>query len=188
MTKNIFQAVGILFLSAAAVMAAPPGRWIHVRVESARGVSGNVTINVPIEMASAFLPSIPADQHHHGKFNLQASVNGMDLRAVLNSVRNSPDNVFVTLERHDKEVSVAKSGQNLLIKVAKKPSAEHHVGETVAIKIPIPVVRAMLADNSDEVDIGAGIRALTRQGDVDVTLNNEKETVRVWTDTRTTSD
>ncbi len=188
MRENIFQTVGILFLSAAAVMAAPAGRWIHVRVESARGVSGNVTINVPIEMAAAVLPSIPADRNHHGKVSLQASVNGMDLRAVLDAVRNSPDNVFVTLERHDKEVSVARSGADLLIKVAQKPNAEHHIGKTVAIKIPIPVVRAMLADNSDEVDIGAGIRALTRQGDVDVTLNSEKETVRVWTDTRTTSD
>jgi hypothetical protein len=188
-TKNIFQAVAILFLSAAAVMAAPAARWIHVRVESARGVSGNLSINVPIEMASAVLPSIPAaDQNHRGRVNLQASVNGTDLRAVLDAVRNSPENVFVTLERHGKEVSVAKSGGNLLIKVAEKPSAEHHVGETVAIKVPIPVVRAMLADNSDEVDIGAGIRALTREGDVDVTLNNEKETVRVWTDTRTASD
>jgi hypothetical protein len=187
-TRNIFQAIAILFLSAAALMAAPAERWIHVRVESARGVSGNVSINVPIEMASAALPLIPADHQHHGKFGLQASVNGMDLRAMLDAVRNSPDNVFVTLERHDKEVSVAKSGRNLLIKIVEKPSAEHHLGKTIAIKVPIPVVRAMLANNSDEVDIGAGIRALTREGDVDVTVNSEKETVRVWTDTRTTSD
>jgi hypothetical protein len=180
--------VGILFLSAAALMAGPPERWIHVRVENARGVSGNVNINVPIEMASAVLPLIPADHQHHGKFSLQASVNGMDLRAMLDAVRKSPDNVFVTLEQHDKEVSVAKSGRNLLIKVAEKSSAGGHLGKTIAIKVPIPVVQALLANNSDEVDIGAGIRALAREGDVDVTVNSEKETVRVWTDTLTTSD
>ena len=188
MTKNIFQAVTILFLSAAALMAASVQRWIHVRVESARGVSGNVSINVPIEMASAVLPSIPADHEHQNKFSLQASVNGTDLRAMLDAVRNSPDNVFVTLEQHDKEVSVAKAGRNLLIKVVEKASAEHHLGKTIAIKVPISVVRAMLANNSDEVDIDAGIRALAREGDVDVTVNGEKETVRVWTDTRTASD
>jgi hypothetical protein len=187
-TKNIFQAVTILFLSTAALMAAPVERWIHVRVENAKGVSGNVSFNLPIAMASAVLPAIPSDREHHGKFSLQASVNGADLRALLDSVRNSPDNVFVTLERHDKEVSVAKAGRDLLIKVVEKPSAEHHLGKTIAIKVPIPVVRAMLADNSDEVDIGAGIRALAREGEVDVTINSEKETVRVWTDTRTTSD
>ena len=188
MTKNVFQTLGILLLSAAVVMAAPPERWIHVRVASTTGVSGNVGINLPIEMASAALPLIPADHQHHGKFSLQASVNGVDLRAMLDAVRKSPDNVFVTLERHDKEVSVAKSGRNLLIKVVEQPSAEDHLGKTIAIKVPIPVIQAMLANNSDEVDIGAGIRALTREGDVDVTVKSEKQTVRVWTDTRTTSD
>ena len=188
MTKNISQVLAILFLSAAALMAASAQRWIHVRVESARGVSGNVSINVPIEMASAVLPSIPADHQHQGKFSLQASVNGVDLRAMLDAVRNSPDNVFVTLEQHDKEVSVAKAGRSLLIKVVEKPGAEHHFGKTIAIKVPISVVRAMLANNSDDVDIDAGIHALAREGEVDVTVNSEKETVRVWTDTRTTSD
>jgi hypothetical protein len=180
--------VAILLLSVAALAAASPERWIHVRVESAKGVSGNVSINLPIEMASAVLPSIQADHPHHARFSLEASVNGVDLRAMLDAVRNSPDNVFVTLERHDKEVSVAKSGRNLLIKVVEKPSAENHLGKTISIKVPIAVVRAMLANNPDEVDIGAGIRTLAREGDVDVTVNSEKETVRVWTDTSTTSD
>jgi hypothetical protein len=187
-TKSVFQALAVLFLSAAGLMAASAQRWIHVRVESARGVSGNVSINVPIEMASAVLPSLPADHQHQGKFSLQASVNGVDLRAMLDAIRNSPDNVFVTLEQHDREVSVAKSGRNLLIKVAEKPSAEHHLGKTIAVKVPISVVRAMLSNNSDDVDLDAGIRALAREGDVDVTVNSEKETVRVWTDTRTASD
>jgi hypothetical protein len=71
---------------------------------------------------------------------------------------------------------------------AREASAAHHLDKTIAIKVPIRVVRAMLANNSDEVDIGAGIRALAREGDVDVTVNSEKETVRVWTDTRTTSE
>ena len=54
--------------------------------------------------------------------------------------------------------------------------------------MPIPVVRALLTDNSDQLDVAAGIRTLASQGDVDVTVNKQKETVRVWTDTRTTSD
>ena len=186
-TKNFFQAMAILFLGAAATMAATSERWIHVRVENVKGVSGNMSINLPIEMASAALSSIPADRHN-GKFHLQASVNGTDLRAVLDAVRKSPDNVFVTLERRDKEVSVAKSGRSLLIKIAEKPGAPNHLDKTVAIKVPVSVVRAMLGENSDELDLGAGIRALTREGEVDVTMNNEKQTVRVWTDTRTPSD
>lgn len=188
MKKIFIQSMALLIFSAAALMGASAERWIHVRVESARGVNSNVSFNVPIEMAEAVLPSIPAGEHHQGKFNLQASVNGMDLRAMLEAVRNSPDNVFATVERHDTVISVAKSGRNMLIRFAEKPNPEHHVVKTVAIKVPIPVVRAMLTANSDEVDVGAGIRALAREGDVDVTVNDEKETVRVWTDTRNSSD
>jgi hypothetical protein len=76
----------------------------------------------------------------------------------------------------------------LLIKIVANPSAEHHVGKTIAIKVPIAVVRAMLTPNSDQLNVDAGLRAIAREGDVDVTVNGEKQTVRVWTDTRTQSD
>jgi hypothetical protein len=151
-------------------------------------VNSGVTLNFPIEMASAVLPSIPAGEERHGKFNLQASVNGTDLRAILDAIHDSADHSSVSFERRDKQVSVTKLGDDLLIKIADKPSPERHTTETVAIKIPIPVVKAMVDGGSEQLDIGAGIRALARQGEVDVTVNKEKETVRVWTDTTTGSD
>lgn len=187
-TKSCFQTLAILIFSAAALTAATAERWIHVRVENVKGVSGDVSINLPIEMASAALSSIPSPEHHEGKFHFQASVNGTDLRALLDAVRKSPDNVFVTVERRDKEVSVAKSGRSLLIKIADRPGAPNHLDKTIAIKVPVSVVRAMLTGDSDELDVGAGIRALAREGEMDVTMNNQKQTVRVWTDTRTASD
>jgi hypothetical protein len=187
-TRKIFQAVAILFLSAAALMAASAQRWIHVRVETPKGMSGNVSFNVPIEMAAAVVPMIPSDQPHHGKFSLQASVNGMDLRAMLDAIGKAPDNVFVTYERDGKQVSVAKSRGDLLVKIVEKPGPESDMGKTIAVRVPIPVVRAMLVKNSDQVDIGSGIRALVREGDVDVTVDSPKEKVRVWTDTTTTPE
>jgi hypothetical protein len=187
-TRIAFQVPAVLFLSAAALVAASTERWIHVRVESASGTNANVSINVPIEMAAAVLPSITTDNQHHGKISLQASVNGADLRALLDATRNSPDNVFVTLERRDNEVSVAKSGRALLIRIVEMPGPEHHLGKTIAIKVPISVVRALLVTNSDELDIDSGIHALAREGEVDVTVNGEKETLRVWTDTHTTTE
>jgi hypothetical protein len=186
--KTFFQVSALLFLSAVTLWSASTQRWIHVRVQNVKGVSGNVSINLPIELASAALNSIPGGQENQGDLHLQASVNGTDVRAMLDAVSRSSDGVFVTLERRDKEISVAKSGPNLLIKIADQPGAPRHLDKTVMIKIPVAVVRAMLAKNSDKLDLAAGIRALASQGDLDVTLNNEKETVRIWTDTRTTSD
>jgi hypothetical protein len=186
--NTLLLGVTIYFLSAAALSAAAGERWIHVRVASATGVSGTVNVNLPISMASAALPLLPAGQGHQGKFSLQVAVHGADLRALLDATRNSPDNVFITLERHGQEWSVAKSGRNLLIKIEEKPSVEHHLGKTIAIRVPISVVRAMLVNNSDEVDVDAGMKALAREGEVDVTVNGEKENVRVWTDTSATTD
>ena len=187
MTRKFIQAAFIMVLSATVLMGAQAQRWIHGQVENVKGVSGNVSGNLPIEMASAALSSIPTE-HHQGRFHIEGSVNGTDLRAALNAVRNSPDNVFVTMDRRDKVVSVAKSGRSLLIKIDDKPDFTRHFDKTVSIKIPVSVVRAMLSNNSDELDVGSGIRALTREGEVDVTMNNEQQTVRIWTDTRTASD
>lgn len=187
MSKKILACVGILFLSAAALRAAPPERWVHVRVETANG-AGGLTFNVPIAMASAVLPALTAEQQRRGKFNIQASLNGVDLRPVLEGIRNSADGASMTFERHDKEIHVTKAGENLLVKITGRPGAQPPFNETVVMKVPIPVLQAMLSGNSGELDVGAGIRALVRQGDVDVTVNQPKETVRVWTDTRTESE
>ena len=188
MRRTIIPTAAAIFLSAVIMTGANVQRWIHIRVESAKGTSGDVSFNVPIEMASAVLPAIPSDHEHHGKFNIQASINGTDVRALLDSVRNSPDNVFITMERHDAEISVAKSGRFLLIKIVEKPSAEHKSGKTINIKVPTSVARAMVSGDSDEIDVNAAIHALAREGEVDVTVNSEKETVRVWTDTRTVTE
>lgn len=185
MKKSLFRATAILFLSAATLASASTERWIHVRVQNVKGVSGNMSINLPIELASAALSAIPSDQEHHGKFHLQASVNGADVRAMLDAIGRSPDNVFVNMERGDKDVSVEKQGRRLVIKIADKPAVPSHLAKTVDIKVPVSVVRALVAKNSDDLDVGAGIRALASEGELDVTMNNEKETVRIWTDART---
>jgi len=183
--KVSLRTAAILFLSCATLASASTERWIHVRVQNVKGVSGNVSINLPIELASVALASLPTDQEHGGRFHLQASVNGADVRAMLDAVSHSPDNAFVTIERRDKDVSVAKAGRSLVIKIADKPGIPNHLSKTVDIKVPMSVVRALVAKNSDDLDVGAGIRALASEGELDVTMSNEKETVRIWTDTRT---
>ncbi len=185
MKRGFFLAAAILLFSGATLTSASTERWIHVRVENVKGASGDVSLNLPIELASAALASLPADEEHHGKFHLQASVNGADVRAMLDAIGGSPDNVFITMERHNKEVSVAKQGRDLLIKIADKPAVPPHFAETVVIKVPVSVVRALVANNASQLDVGAGIRALASEGDLDVTMNKEKQTVRIWTDTRT---
>jgi hypothetical protein len=180
--KNILQAMGIVVLSAAAVMAATTERWLHVRVETDQGVNSGVTINVPVAMAAAVLPAVTSGERHHPKFSLQASVNGTDLRTILDAIHSSSDGSSIHIDRPDKRITVTKLGDDLKIDIAQKPSPEHHTTETIAVKVPIPVLKAMLGGDSDDLDIGAGLHALAQHGEVDVTIHKEKETVRIWTD------
>jgi hypothetical protein len=180
--KNILRAAGMVVVSAAAVMAASTERWLHVRVESAQGANAGVTINVPVAMASAVLPAITPGEPRHRKFSLQASVNGTDLRSILDAIQNSSDQSSIKIDRPTKQITVMKSGDNLQINVAQKPGPERHTTETIAVKVPIPVLKAMLGGNSDDLDVGAGLHALAQHGEVDVTIHKEKETVRIWTD------
>ncbi len=180
--KNILQTAVLVVVSAAAVMAASTERWLHVRVESAQSVNAGVTINVPVAMASAVLPAIQSGDPHHRKFSLQASVNGTDLRAILDAIQSSSDHSSIKIDRPDKLITVTKLGDDLQINIAQKPSPQRHVTETIAVKVPIPVLKAMLGGDSEDLDIGAGLHALAQHGEVDVTIHKEKETVRIWTD------
>jgi hypothetical protein len=181
--KNTLLAVGIAVVSAAAVIAASTERWLHVRVETDRGVNSGVTINVPIAMASAMLPATTSGEPHHRKLSLQASVNGTDLRAILDAIHSSSDGSSIHIDRANKKITVTKLGDDVKIDIAQQPSPDHPTTETIAVKVPIPVLKAMLGGGgSEDLDIGAGLRVLAQHGEVDLTIHKEKETVRIWTD------
>jgi hypothetical protein len=51
------------------------------------------------------------------------------------------------------------------------------------------VVEALLSGGKDELDILAAIRALARHGDTElVSVQDRKTTVRVWVDSKNTSE
>lgn len=185
--------VGVLIAATITVMAAPPDRWIHVSVLSADSKGETVRINMPMSLAEKVLPTICVDKLNRGKVKVDDKFDEVDLRALFDAVRTTPDSEFVTVENRDESVRVAKSGGNLLIKVREKHgdrhrdnfSDKHHDNQTVDIKVPLTVVQALLSGKSDELDVLAGIRALSAQGDVElVTVNDHSETVRIWTDSR----
>jgi len=45
------------------------------------------------------------------------------------------------------------------------------------------VIEALLSRNDDQLDVGAAIQALVRQGEGElVTVNDDHDTVRIWVD------
>ena len=195
--KKIIASSALILALVAAALAAPPDRWIHVSVVRADGKGETFRINVPMSLAETILPTMCAEKLRGGRVKFDDRIDDVDLRALLDAVRTTPDSEFVTVENRDESVRVAKSGGNLLIKVREKHgdrhgenfSDKHHDHQTVDIKVPLTVVQALLSGKKDEFDVLAGIRALSAQGDVElVTVNDQSETVRIWTDTRNSSD
>ena len=129
-----------------------------------------------------------------GVQNLVLMVDGrdlsvQDLRRIWREVQRQPDAAYVTIDEPHGKVRVARSGGYLLIRAADedrpdgsgRPHAEP--GRHVEVRIPVPVVDALLQGGGDRFDLAAAIAALARTGEGElVTVNGGHETVRMWVD------
>lgn len=168
-------------------------KWLHVRVIE-EGESGEtVRVNLPLALAEAILPSIKVKHFDKGKVKIEdhmrAHIEEVDLRAILDAVKNAQDGEFVTVESRQKDnVRVAKRGGYLLVEVREKDK-DGKDREKVDVKVPMTVVEALLSGGKDELDILAAVRALARHGDTElVSVQDSKTTVRVWVDSKNTSE
>jgi hypothetical protein len=181
-------------------------QWIHVRVESKDDGGETVRVNVPVDMAVKVLPAIKHQPLQDGKVRIEnGHMNDVDLRTILEAVRSAKDGEFVTVQSHENDVRVAKSGGYLLIHVTEKNHADKEAKESenaekhskhagsreskVEVKVPMKVVDALLSAGKDELDIVAALRALSSYGDTElVTVKDDENTVRIWVDSKNVSD
>lgn len=162
-------------------------RWLHVRVTNPNSNDESVHVNVPLELAEKILPTINQHRLHSGKVTFdEADCHGVDVRALLDAVRTSKDGEFVTVQNKDSDVRVAKQNGYLLVHVFEK---NHPKRSQVEVKVPLKVVDALFSGGKDELDLVAGLRALSAQGDTElVSVKDEENTVRVWLDSKNVSD
>jgi hypothetical protein len=119
----------------------------------------------------------------------EAKFEEVDIRAILEALRSAPENEFVTVESAKENVRVAKSGGNLLVKVHKAKEKGEGKTETVEVSVPFTVVDALLSGGKDELDLLAAVRTLGTIGDtVLVTVNDKDSKVRIWVDSRSTTE
>ncbi len=183
--RNLLTVPAIVLGMAVGALAQEPDRWLHVRVENSGEKAEIVRVNLPLSLAEKVLPTIHTHELAEGKVKIKGKVKDVDLRALLEAVRSAGDNEFVTVESASENVRVAKSGEYLLVQVREGENKS----EKVDIKVPVAVVEALLSAGEDELDLVAGIRALSAHGDTElVTVTGKSETVRIWVDSRNTSE
>ena len=191
--RRMFTLVAALLLASTAALVpiaagraaqgTQPDRWLHVRVDNQEAKGELVRINLPLSFAEKVLPTIKHDKLRNGKITVDQA-NGVDLRALLEAVRTTKDGEFITVQGTTGDVRVAKQGGYLLVHARENKDGSK---KRVEVRVPLTVVDALLSAGNNELDLVAGLRAL--QGDTElVTVKDEKSTVRIWLDSRSTSD
>lgn len=187
------QVLGVFCLMAASVtgmaasaMATPTERYLHVKVEDAKE-GESVKVNLPLSVAEKILPTISKGNLHEGRVTIgHADMNGIDIKALLEAIRTTPDNEFVTVTQKDQDVRVAKSNGNFIVHV-RSHEKDH---ENVDVTIPMKVVDALFATSKDnELDVVAALHALSDAGDaLLITVQDASQHVRIWVDSRGTTE
>ncbi|HTC67273.1 MAG TPA: hypothetical protein VK685_09070 [Candidatus Acidoferrum sp.] len=164
-------------------------RWLHVRVINSDNKGETVRVNIPLELAENVLPTINKSHLHNGKVTIdQAHMNDVDVHALLNAIRTAKDGEYVTVQGTDQDVRVAKEGGRLLVHVKDNKGSKSNKSN-VDIQIPMHVIDALFSAGKDELDLVAGLHALALQGDTElVSVKSEDSTVRVWMDSKNSSD
>ncbi|HVB08503.1 MAG TPA: hypothetical protein VNF00_06095, partial [Candidatus Acidoferrales bacterium] len=181
--KTILPVLAV-FCIGTAVLAAPPERYLHVKVDGQMGRE-HVRVNVPLSLAEKIIPAINQGQLRDGKVQLgNFHANGVDLKALLDAVRSAPDGEFVTVQEPGTDVRVAKVNGKMVVHVIDKDGKEK-----VDVNIPWAVAEALASDGDHQLNVEAAIQALEKAGDTTlVTVTDNDQTVRVWIDSRNTSD
>jgi hypothetical protein len=167
-------------------------RWLHVRVISSDAKGDTVRVNVPLELAEKVLPAINKNRLHEGKVKIDDSrVNDVDLRTIVDAIRGTKDGEFVTVQKDDCDIRVAKENNHLIVHVVDK--GVHEKGEPrksqVEIKVPMKVLDALFSAGKDELDLVAALHALSAQGDTElVSVKDHENTIRVWLDSKNVTD
>jgi len=166
-----------------ALWAASPERYLHIKVNNP-GTRELVRVNVPLSLAEKVIPAINHGDLQNGKVHVgNFSSNDVDVRALLEAVKSAPEGEFVSVQKPDQQVRVAKEHGQLVAHVLDKGGKEK-----VDVTIPWAVAQALISETTDnQLNISAAIKALQSVGDMTlVTVANDNESVRIWIDSSNT--
>ena len=167
--------------------AAAAGPYFHLVIDGGDRArhgdgSGRVSIDVPVGFVQALAALIPDGIRSDAKLVIDdREIAPAELRKIWREVRRLPDSRIATFEDRDGKLTVAKSGGHLVFRAS---DGRGEKGEAT-VRIPAPVVDALLSGAPGELDFAAAIDALARNGRGElVAVTGDRDTVRIWVDDR----
>lgn len=153
-------------------------QWLHIRVEKAGKASESVRINVPLSLAETVLPLIEDKGPRRSKiFAPKGDFDKQALRTLWEALKTQDPVEFVTVESPKGEVRVSLENDYLIVK------SEEGSDKTVDVRIPAPVVDALLSGDDEALNLLEAIRALQHSGVRDIiSIRDGESSVQVWID------
>jgi hypothetical protein len=172
-------ALGLVIASvSSSLVAQKKDPWFHVEVKENKAEPEYVKVNLPMSMVDVALNVIKDKKFNKGHFKLPTDeVSIADMRKIWSELRKAGNAEFVTVEKKDETVRVAKDGNYVLVKITENKK------QKVDLKVPVSVVDAVLAGSGDELDIKGALLAMQKQNAGEIlTVNDNQTQVRVWID------
>ncbi len=177
--RVVVAAAALLFLGGLPVAQDAPQPWIHVEVAGG-DEEGNVSVNLPLAAAEVLASMIPPERIGGGEIQLTdtgVSVSIPAVRKMWSQLMDAGDAEFITIEHEDDTVRVARSGDEIEVRMARGGEAE-----TAEMRLPVAVVDALLSGDGDSLNLRAALDRLSElRGDI-VRVREDDRRIRVWID------
>ena len=184
--KRSTTVIAILAVTLACSLALAGDAWVHVSVDSTDAEGESVRVSLPFSFIETLLPMVNVEPLREGRLVLDdVDLEGLDLRALLKGIAEVDDADFIKVRDGDETVSVSKKDGFLHVDVD-----EAHGGERVRLRLPMSIVDALVTSDGEpnSLDLAAAMRALSAfEGDL-ITVQNGRETVRIWIDSSNSID
>lgn len=152
--------------------------WFHLEVRENKEEPELVKVNLPVSMLDVALKIAKDKNFHQGKIRLSSKeISVAEMRQLWSELKKAGNAEFVTVEKKEETVRIGREGNFVLVKVMEGKISK------VDLRVPVPVVDALLAGSEDELDIKAALLAMRQKnvGDI-LTVNDDKTQVRMWID------
>jgi hypothetical protein len=138
---------------------------------------------VPVSFVQALAALIPDGLHSGARIVIDDhEIAPAQLRKIWREVRNLPEAKIATFEDREGRLTVSKAGGHLVFRATDPRDGD---GGEAVVRIPAPVVDALLSGEPGELDFSAAIDALARNGRGElVAVTEDRDTVRIWVDDR----
>jgi hypothetical protein len=176
MKRTMFVAVILALISAGALAADQPTRWINVHVDEPSS-STHVQVHLPLDLVLAVIDGIEVESFDRGKIELECGDVSIDWPEVVSALKDAPDGEFVKVDSDEADVLLSKENGLMLVHVTEK-DGDHAV---VDVRVPMSMIDALRIDHENRVDVAAFLRSLDElpAGEL-ARVSSDEANVRVW--------